>query len=573
MTVEKGIRHFFLLSLLFIVFFSFSTDLSRRQKGGFLSDGSSYFSIIQSLAYDYDLEYTRQDIIRIKEEFRVGPLGMFLKKGENGRIYFSKSYAYPLCAAPFYRIFGTHGILLFNGLMIFFSLLMGFRLLSCYHPQKKSFTFAAVFVLATVIPVYIWWIQADLFNFFVMFAGLYFFFYAFKNPRWQYISAIFFSLSVFSKPSNIVPIGIIYLILLYRKHWKRFAILSLLSILLCSSLLMFNYVQTGEFNFMGGERRTFHGVYPYEKPGNKFEVGFKMSADNYWERFFLSSKMFVLNCFYYVFGRFTGMFIYFFPAFFILLLFIFQRKIPEDKFILASIISAILVFVILDPGNYFGGSGSVGNRYFLCIYPLFFFLGFRNRVFKFSLLPVAVAIMLLSGVYVDSLFHSIYARSAGLSFPINLFPAEKTQYQTLPSNENPRAFGRLVRDGQRKAWIHFINDNFWPIEENSFWTNGDETLELFLAVPKDFKEFRVLLQNNPLPNTVTVQIENQVKKVRLKAEQETFVTFKNLNGLEIKDRHVYYIKIKSDKSYCPYFSNPDNEDKRLLGVNVHIGFQ
>ncbi len=571
--MEKGIRRFFFLTLLFIVFFSFSTDLSRRQGGGFISDGSSYFSIIQSLAYDYDLEYTRQDIIRIKEEFRVGPLGLFLKKGADGKIYFSKSYAYPLCAAPFYRLFGTHGLLLFNGLMLFLSLLMGYRMLMQYHPQKNSFAFALVFVLATAIPVYIWWIQADLFNFFVMFAGLYFFFFPFKNPRWFYVSAAFFSLSVFSKPSNLAPIGIVYLILLYRKHWKRFIILSVISILLCSALLMVNYVQTGEFNFMGGERRTFHGVYPFEKPGNRFEAGFKMTADNYWERFFLSPKIVILNMFYYFFGRFTGIFIYFFPAVFILILFFFQRKIPEDWFVLAAIIVASLVFIILDPTNYFGGSGSVGNRYFLSIFPLFFFLGYRDRIFKYALFPVVIAIIFLSGTYLDSLYQSTFARTAGMSFPIRLFPAEKTQYQTLQSNENPRAFGRLVRDGNRKAWVHFINDNFWPIEENSFWTNGDKTLELFIAIPEQFKEFQVMVKNNPLPNTVTIQIEHQMKKIRLAGDQETTVKFKNLNGLDTKERNVYYVKIKSDQSYCPYFSDPDNEDKRVLGANIHIGFQ
>ena len=86
--------------------FSVSTSLSKRR--GFLSDESSYFSIIQSLAHDGDLEYTRRDIQRIRRHFYTGPLGLFLKKAENGRLYFAKSFAYPLAAAPFFRLFGQN---------------------------------------------------------------------------------------------------------------------------------------------------------------------------------------------------------------------------------------------------------------------------------------------------------------------------------------------------------------------------------------------------------------------------------------------------------------------------------
>jgi hypothetical protein len=570
--VGKSTKYFFALFLLFVLFFSFSTNLAKRQGGGFISDGASYFAIIQSLAFDLDLEYTREDIIRIRQRFWAGPIGLFLKKGDGGKIYYSKSFVYPLFAAPFFRIFDVNGILLFNGLMLFLSVLMAFLLLRQYYAPKRSLIFAAVFIMATVIPVYIWWIQADLFNFFAIFTGLFFFFYRFKNPRWFYLSALFLAAAVFSKPSNIVPIGIVYLLLLKQKQWKRFILLSLISMIICSAFLMFNYTQTGEWNYMGGERRSFHGRYPYEKPENKFDLGYKMTADDYWQRFYLSPHMALLNVFYFVFGRFTGIFIYFFPAVFILLLFFFQPKIPEDWFMLTAIIAAILIYLLLDPGNYFGGCGSVGNRYFLNIFPLFFFLGFKNRIFKFSLIPAAVSLIFLSGVYADSLHHSTPVRTAGMSFPIRLFPPEKTQYQTLQPNENPRAFGQLLRHGQRKYWVHFLNDHYWPVEEDAFWTHSNLTAELFIAVPGEFKEFEVMIKNNPLDSNVTIQVEHQRKVLHLLPNQQAEVRFKNVNGLRIKNRRIYLVKVRSERSYCPNFADPDNEDRRRLGVNVHIGF-
>ena len=95
----KAIKIFFVLSLLFVIFFSFGTDLAKIKKGGFFADESTYFSIIQSLAFDGDLEYTRADIIRIREVFSVGPMGLFLKKSKDGRLF----YRQVLSSTPCWR--------------------------------------------------------------------------------------------------------------------------------------------------------------------------------------------------------------------------------------------------------------------------------------------------------------------------------------------------------------------------------------------------------------------------------------------------------------------------------------
>ena len=162
--MTKQYRYFFILFLLFIFIFAFT-----NQRIGFFSDESSYFSITQSLANDLDLQYTREDITRIKELFRTGPAAVYLKKSKDGKLTFAKFFAYPLFAAPFYKMFGVHGFLLFNGIMILLTLLMGYKILNKFHSAGRSFLFTIVFVFATVIPVYIWWMTADLFNFFIVF--------------------------------------------------------------------------------------------------------------------------------------------------------------------------------------------------------------------------------------------------------------------------------------------------------------------------------------------------------------------------------------------------------------------
>jgi hypothetical protein len=563
----KFIRYFFVLFLLFIIFFSFATDLPKAKKGGFFSDESTYFSIIQSLAFDGDLEYTRADIIRIKEAFWVGPMGLFLKKGHDGRLYYSKSFIYPLVVAPFFRFFGTHGILLANGLMIFFVLLMGFLLLRQHHPQEKSFAMTIIYLFSSIAFIYIWWITADLFNFFVNFAGLFFFFYHFKRSAWNSLAGLFFAAAIFSKPPNILHIGILFLLLLYQKNWQKFISTALICLLVLTGLLYFNYAQTGEINFQGGERRSFYGNFPFERPDFAFAGGFPMSTDNYVSRFFLSPAIVLLNLFYYIFGRFTGMLIYFPSALFLLVLVFFQKKKPEDWFLLAGIATAVLCYILLMPDNYFGGGGSLGNRYFFNIFPLFFFLGYRERSCKFSLLPAFAAVLFLSPVFMDGMYHSAFPRYPGLNFPAKLFPAEKTQYACLPSNTNPRAFNRNIAG---KYTLFFLNDNYNPLEGELFWTYSDQELELFLLAPRAVKTFHVQLKNIPIANQIRFQIEHKIKEVFIAADSARIITFSNIPGLRVDQRYLYHVKIKSARSFCPYFANINSLDQRWLGVQTHF---
>ena len=103
---------------------------------GFFSDGATYYSLAHSLAEDFDFEYRRDDLVRVWREFPSGPEGIFLKRGRDvdvsigggfpfvqvttratrtpTRLYYGKSYIFPLFAAPFVYLFGTNGFLVLH---------------------------------------------------------------------------------------------------------------------------------------------------------------------------------------------------------------------------------------------------------------------------------------------------------------------------------------------------------------------------------------------------------------------------------------------------------------------------
>jgi hypothetical protein len=80
-----------------------------RAAFGFKSDEATYYMMAYSLTEDGDLAYTKDDLVRVWREFPSGPSGVFLKKGKTlggdvdpnpNRLYYAKSFIYPLFAAP-----------------------------------------------------------------------------------------------------------------------------------------------------------------------------------------------------------------------------------------------------------------------------------------------------------------------------------------------------------------------------------------------------------------------------------------------------------------------------------------
>jgi hypothetical protein len=74
-------------------------------------------------------------------------------------------------------------------------------------------------------------------------------------------------------------------------------------------------------------------------------------------------------------GRFGGVLPYFFPA--VLALALFLLGGPRDRagwLALTAVTMSWLAYIWIIPDNWYGGGGTVGNRYFLNLLPAFLFL-------------------------------------------------------------------------------------------------------------------------------------------------------------------------------------------------------
>jgi hypothetical protein len=587
-----------LVSLAFLGFALFA-NLPVLHQGFLFADQAVYYSMAQSLAFDGDIEYTKKDLVRYMEDFAAGPNGIFLKrvkKDGQEKLFFAKNFAYSFFAAPFVRVFDSNGPLVFHAVMLFLLLLMGFSYFSLGNSPGLSLLRVLTFLFASVAGVYFLWIAPDFFNLFLVFTVLFLWLYKVRcrelgkpaadaaTPRWQrfllsggsdYLAAFIAGIAVYSKPPNIAVLGPFLLWTLLKKKYARSVGILLGFALSFGILFGTNYLMTSDWNYQGGERKTFYSSYPLEKDGLTFDnTGWTMTATGYMERTLRPVKFVFYNIFYYFFGRFTGITWYFFPAVLFLILFVIGKKSLDRWLILIALAGEILIYIILMPDNYGGGGGSLGNRYFLGIYPLFLFLPGIKIKDKELLVAWGMAALLIGQILLTPLQSSARPSTHGKKLPFTLFPVELTLINELPTNTNPPAFKQqwgvpLYAD----RFLYFLNDNFIrkDSDENGWWTLGDRKADIILRTFFPVKEVAVHLLSNPrLSNRITVTVEGRTQEVALGANAAATLRFPVGNGFQDRQAHLFRLKIKADKGSIPYYESEANKERRWLGVFFNL---
>src|SRR5262249_6866886 len=134
--------------------------------------------------------------------------------GRNSRLFYSKSFIYPLAAAPFVALFGTNGFLILHALLVTVAFFLAYTFLVARGSAPgPALTYAGVFFVASVVPVYFVWLTPEIFNFSLALYAL--FLWAYKEvaadmnrPGWlagpasDYAAAALIGLLIFSKPTH-----------------------------------------------------------------------------------------------------------------------------------------------------------------------------------------------------------------------------------------------------------------------------------------------------------------------------------------------------------------------------------
>ncbi|MFB3853693.1 MAG: hypothetical protein ACE148_07700 [Vicinamibacterales bacterium] len=580
-----------------------------RAAGGFISDEATYYVMAHSLAEDGDLTYRREDLARVWREFSSGPTGIFLKRGNtvdlevNGappfvhlrqapdpdktRLYFGKSFAYPLLAAPWVAALGSNGFLFFHAFLLALVVLAGYLFVHARSSAVVALLLSTSFVFASVASAYLVWTTPEVFNFAAVFLA--FFCWLFREvaerqsaPRWtgwlfgpraDVAAALLLALAAFSKPPNALLFGPILFWLIYRRRWRAAFLSTAVVGALIVGLFAANVAITGDWNFQGGERRTFYTAFPYLPGGADFDVGMDRATNRVMTEVIFDPDVFwtvfLHNLGYFFVGRHSGLVPYFFPAVYALLAFAFARRGDRRLWqclVLAVSLLEIVVLIVWIPYDYFGGGGVLGNRYFMNWYGAFFFLLPPVRSVAAAAVPWVVGAFFTAEITLNPFYSAFNPAEHAADGPFRLLPVELTLINNLPVTTNENRV-RVPFGKEHPFQVYFLDSNAFQPEEGSFWVRGESTAECLVRSAPGLHRLTLTLLNGDLPNRVTVKAGGHTRSIEMEPRGVTYLSVPLDDGFPYQGTRVWTLSVTSRSGFVPMFTR-GGVDFRYLGVRV-----
>lgn len=583
-----------------------SVDFPRAAIG-FKSDEATYYMMVQSLAQDGDLTYTRADLARVWQEFPAGPTGVFLKTGRqvrvvwNGqfpfmhlryqpdpvasRLYFGKSYIYPLVAAPFVWLLGTNGVVMLHAILLAAMVFAAYLFLAARSPATVAVLLGAGYFLVTVTPGYVVWMTPELFNLAMVTLAYFCWLYkevappalprglAWLRTHWSDIAAVLLlALASFSKPPNAALIGPIVLLKLWRRDWRWGTTVGVLFVLLVAALFAGNLAITGDWNYQGGERRTYYSAFPFMDPTMGFDVGMGRATDQVLTDIVFDTGVFWSrlgwNLVYFMVGRHSGMLPYFFPGLFALALFLWPgtRRRGWQWLVCAAVMGETLLQLVWLPYTYYGGPGVLGSRYYMNIYGLQLFLLPAVSSTGLALVPWLVGCLFTAKITLNPFYYSFHPHEHAKAGPLRLLPIERTLINDLPINVRVDRVRQLFGQGPRFQ-IYFLDDNAYPRDGDSFWIRGRSRADLLVKTPEPVRQLKFTVENGPLPTRVALTVDGRLVEARMSAGESTVLQVPLGAGSPYQGTRVWVVTIAADSGHVPLF-DVGGEDHRYLGVKV-----
>ena len=381
-----------------------------------IGDEGTYAMAAGSLAWDFDFRFEERDVERFRDLWGGAP-DLILQSSDGGEtITFGKPFFYPLYLAPFIRVAPRRGPAIANFLLLAGASIFAAWVLASSLPTMAPLL-VSVFVFCSLTFAHVYWIHPDLFFLTLCTLAIGLALYTSQRIReasryptwlvrlgpWILVGSLVAILGSGRPPYFVVLLPIVLLI--PRSDRRSFGLALVLTTIVCTGLLASAQLGFSEtFTAYGAERRGFTGYTGY--PGIDFPAG---DWTEHVERFGnvswiregalkpeLDPYLLVWNSLYLFLGRNVGLLPYFLPLLLPLILSGSSRDNSRRAWpsLLAFAIAMAALFV-LRPFNFYGGEGSLANRYFLPLYPLFWFLPMRTPS-----MPVLGATALLAAVFV-----------------------------------------------------------------------------------------------------------------------------------------------------------------------------
>ncbi|MEQ1868444.1 MAG: glycosyltransferase 87 family protein [Vicinamibacterales bacterium] len=579
------------------------------------SDEATYVAMTLSVAFDHDFAYERRDLERFWKLYEQGPEGIFLKRGKHlgasvdarppfvhletandsrgDRLYFGKSMTYAVVAAPLVRLFGLNGFYVLHVLLLALVGACGYTFLSATSEPGPALAFTLAFVAASAMLIYGVFLMPDLLNAALVFVAYFLWLYKESRlPRWRIcggdisdlLAAGLLAAATYSKPTNAPLIAPLVLLLAFRQRWRHACVTGTVFVVATGLLFGLNAAVSGEFNYQGGDRKTFYGSFPFETSrdvwAEKTDLASTNNADteNVLETSGLASR-FLHNVEYFMVGRHFGFVPYYFPGVVALLALALSRRRFESHRVLVvgGAVVAVVVLLLFLPYTWSGGGGPPGNRYFLSIYPVLFFV-----IPKVSTWHVVLA-WVGGALFTAKILVSPFALArntweiAEHGFARYL-PVELTMSNDLPLMLAQPPRGRIPYRVGSEVFLYFLDGNAYPPEPvdtradgsvvYGMWVSGHGRADILVRTdyPVQALAFEA---SSPIRTRLVVSVGGPSVAVAIEAGKTAVFTVP-VRGVPGWHDFNYLMSARSEEGFVPRLIDPSSGDSRNLGVNVRF---
>ena len=561
--------------------------------GGIKGDEASYVAMALSVAHDGDLAYKRDDLTRFFEIYGSGPEGIFLKPGQghathDDRLFFAKSFIYPLFAAPFAKMAGLNGLLLFNVILLVIIFICAYLFAAQRAPQTSALIIAAGFLGGSIAPLYALHLTSEVFNMAVIFVAYFFWLYkevsdhenrnssnTLSSSASDLVSATLIGLATFSKLSNLPLIVPVVALSWWRRRLRHGTMTLFVFMVVVTGCFGVNALISGEANFQGGEeRKTFYGRFPFEQPDLTFDtLGTSVVTNDI--RLDISNSSLTTqlarNVAYFFVGRHFGFLPYFFPGLLILVL-VFsgpKRLTTWQHLIVACVSISALGLLVLLPNTWSGGGGPLGNRYFLSFYPAFFFL---LPVIRSAIPGIVMWIggtVFTAQIIVNPFVATKQPWLVAQQGLVRLLPVELTMVNDLPIRLNQRR-SRIPYNSERgpQLFLYYLDNYAMLPEPSGFWISGRAHSEIIVRAAAPIDELTVTLRS-PIDNVVQLRVDGLGKSVTLEAGTPIQLTFPVV-GVPGRGAQNFVLSVKTENGFIPRLRDATSSDRRFLGAMVQL---
>jgi hypothetical protein len=555
-----------------------SVDVVKTDNG-IKGDEATYVSMALSIAFDHDLTYQRRDLERFFALYRWGPDGIFLKRGKqwhvrvdgtppflhanrtsdpNGdRLYFGKALLYPLAVAPFVRLLGLNGFLVFNVLLLFGVCVCGYCFLAARARPGPALVFTLAFVGATVVPVYGVFLTSDLFNFALVFFAYFLWLYKEvsrpadqeNDDAWTDVgAAVLLGMATFSKPPNALLIAPLVLLMWWRRRFLAGLVVGAVFAVTVMGLFGINALSSGEFNYQGGDRRTFYSKFPFDASDNTWDrlaqtggslemTTNESDADNVLDPSEFVNR-FSHNLEYFLIGRHFGFVPYFFPGLVAIILWLASRQRSDPWRVLSFLAlgASTVALLVLLPYTWSGGA-------------------------------LFTAQMVVNPFVVAKVPDRATQRGA-----VRRLPVELTMANDLPvALDVSRA--HVLYEREPVVLLYFLDERAYipddiAVEPRVVWVSGSGRSDIVLRTERPLDHLKMTAES-PIRTTFTVSAGGSVSRIPIVPGQVASfdVPASGVRGLK---SYAYLLSVQSSNSFTPHLTTPSSNDVRNLGVMIRF---